>query len=72
MELQLLSAIGLLILIAYLCIRVFQLESKSSNNIYVSNRCDRQLLEKILKLPEGSRVNIENEIDAGLHDDESS
>lgn len=72
MELQLLSAIGLLVMIAYLCVRVCQLESKRGHNINVSNQCDRQLLEKVLNLPEGSRVHLENEIDAGLHDDESS
>lgn len=72
MTLQLLSAIGLIILVGYLAIRVCQLESKRGHNINVSDQCDRQLLEKILKLPERSRVNLENEIDAGLHDDESS
>lgn len=56
----------------YLLFRVCKEEITKSNTINVSNQCDRQLIEKVLKLPESSRVMIENEIDAGLHDDESS
>lgn len=68
----LISALVLIVLIIALCVRVFILQMKCENSIDVSDQCDKQLITKILNLPDSSKISIENEIDAGVHNVEPS